>query len=631
MKATATKAAEYVEYQEDKKYAAKNADESINPEGFKNAGKKLSDDEVVVDIDKLSKDIIQKMISYFGIKTETRWTDRGVHMWFKKPKGYKHKGEGICALGFETEWKISKTTKSVTVKRNGVVRPVENEGNRQELPDFLTCVKAADNLLGLGNGDGRNKKLHSHKFKVLNLEDPKKILRFINDNVFTDPLEDEEFSTVTRDEKPDPEKNTPYQLAMQIKKKLKIKKFKNRLYSYDGTCYRDDRDDNVKRLVAMEIAGQSLHYIKEILGQINLHTDPIEEPSEGWDIKFKNGILRNGCWIGVPSYEEFTPYYIDIPYNPEAAAVPIVDEYIDHLTNNDPDYRARLLETLAHTLIVNKDFKRMLAKFFIFIGGGGNGKGTLLRIITEILGQENVTSLSVKQMADERYLVTMQGKLANLGDDLDEEYISTEQMKLLKNISTCDRIQVRRLHEQSFDVELTTSLIFTSNHILKSREKSDSYKRRVDWMPMDKKPSKKDPDFIQKLTTDEAKQYWIRLIVEAYKQLYKNNGFTECKIVSNFNEEYHRLNNHVLDFFEDRPIEHYVSQTKNRVGLGKLESYREYVNWCKEVSLEPYPLGRDKFHAQLLEHYDIDYGRVTIFDGKKETSTTCYKLKKGTK
>ena len=53
---------------------------------------------------------------------------------------------------------------------------------------------------------------------------------------------------------------------------------------------------------------------------------------------------------------------------------------MNHLTNNDESYRTLLFEILGHTLIVDKEVKRMLAKFFIFIGGGGNGKGTLLQI-----------------------------------------------------------------------------------------------------------------------------------------------------------------------------------------------------------------------------------------------------------
>jgi putative DNA primase/helicase len=122
---------------------------------------------------------------------------------------------------------------------------------------------------------------------------------------------------------------------------------------------------------------------------------------------------------------------------------------------------------------------------------------------------------------------------------------------------------------------------------------------------------------------DEAKQYWIRLIVEAYKRLYEHNGFTECEIVSNFNAEYHRLNNHILDFFEENP-------TKDHwIGKGKLESYKQYKEWC-QVNEEQYPLGKEKFHTQLLEHYDLDYGKMNLAKGKKETSTTCYKPKKST-
>ena len=53
------------------------------------------------------------------------------------------------------------------------------------------------------------------------------------------------------------------------------------------------------------------------------------------------------------------------------------------------------------------------------------------------------------------------------------------------------------------------------------------------------KPKKKDKHFISKLTTPEALQYWIRLIVEAYQRLYKNEGFTYSEAVENFNSEYH--------------------------------------------------------------------------------------------
>ncbi len=89
-------------------------------------------------------------------------------------------------------------------------------------------------------------------------------------------------------------------------------------------------------------------------------------------------------------------------------------------------------------------------------------------------------------------------------------------MKVIKNISTCDYVATRNLFEQSKEVELTLSLIFTSNHVLRTWEKGESYRRRVQWCPMFTKPTKKDKRFIEKLTTPDALKYWMKMIVEGY-------------------------------------------------------------------------------------------------------------------
>ena len=141
--------------------------------------------------------------------------------------------------------------------------------------------------------------------------------------------------------------------------------------------------------------------------------------------------------------------------------VPIVDDYINQLTKGEAEYKKLLLEIMAHPLIVDKEFKSLLAKFFIFVGDGGNGKGTLLLIIRRILGAKNCSGLSIKQMTDERYFSTLQNKLCNLGDDVEDEAINHEQMKILKNISTCDFVAARNLFEQSRDSRIDS---FTNIH-----------------------------------------------------------------------------------------------------------------------------------------------------------------------
>ena len=565
----------FIEFDENKKFAKRDADISDTPDCFISAGYLLQEDDLIIDIDSVEKSVIKKIIDHFNIKTQIVWTDRGAHFYFKKPRGFNG-SKKVCPLGFEVEYKHIKNTKANTIKRNGDLRTIENNGVREELPDFFYSRKHLKNLLGMDEGEGRNSALFGHRMKIHDLENWQSILGFINNHIFATSLEEDEFQQVARDGvETEAKKNKEPEVADSLLKKYKVVSYQGKLYWFENDHFIQD-EDKLKRLIFDEVGLKKTRYVDEVIKQMEYRA-PIIKPDKVFDIKLQNGILRDGKFHEI-DYQEFTPYCIDIPYNKNADPVPIVDEYINHLTNHDENYRKKLLEILAHPLIINKNFKRMLAKFFIFVGDGGNGKGTLLLIIREILGYHNCSALSIKNMTDERYFTTMQGKLVNLGDDVQDEAINHEQMKVLKNISTCDYVATRNLFEQSKDIELTLSLIFTSNHILKSFEKGESYRRRVDWCPMYGKPKKKDKHFIEKLTTPEALEYWMKLIVEGYMRLYQNEGFTESEMVTKFNEQYHENNNTVLQYLADYKKDHFI-------GMRSPEAYENYQNWAEENGL----------------------------------------------
>lgn len=561
----------YVEFKEDQKFASVIADKSPMHESFKDAGYCLTAEDLIVDIDTLAKETIEKMIQAFDIKTQIVWTDRGAHMYFKKPKAFKGT-RSVCPLGFEAEYKHLSNTKAITIKRGGVLRTIDNVGVREELPDFLYIRTKLDSLDGLDSGDGRNQKLYAHKFKIMSVHNYKKVLSFINSHIFATPLEAEEFTTIAREEQIRAEKDAEYDVAVQLKNKLKVVKYSDRLYNYDGKRY--VTGEAFTTVVAKHLQGQKIRYIDEVMKQMEYHIENVKAPAAGFDIKFRNGILRDGRWIEVES-SEFTPFYIDLEYNEDATPVESVDEYLTFLTDGDANYRQLILETMAHALIVNPEFKRQLAKFFVFVGNGGNGKGTMLTIMRRILGNENCSSLSPEEMTKESYFTSMQGKLANLGDDIEDKAINEKQMKALKNISTCDYVSSRELYKQSKEVIITTSLVFTSNHLLKSFEKGESYKRRVIWCPMFGTIAKKDPKFITKITTDEALEYWVKLMVDAYYALYENAGFTESDKVQEYNHQYHEENNGTLIFVRDHKPEDFI-------GLRPPEVYDQYEIWAEE-------------------------------------------------
>ncbi|MCM2533287.1 hypothetical protein NDK43_13890 [Neobacillus pocheonensis] len=155
-----------MEFKEGQKHASKNADILDSHEALKDAGYILEETDLVIDIDNLPKETIKSMIDTFGIKTQIVWGNRGCHLYFLKSKNWKGKKDGLTALGFTAEYLTSKNRPNgVTIKQNGVLREIENEGVREPLPECLEPVKA-DPLFGLSEGDGRDSKLYAHKFKV---------------------------------------------------------------------------------------------------------------------------------------------------------------------------------------------------------------------------------------------------------------------------------------------------------------------------------------------------------------------------------------------------------------------------------------------------------------------------------
>ena len=597
----------YVEYKEGTKHAGTNADISETMDSFKDCGLLLTDDDIVVDIDHLSKDVIKDLIKDFGIKTRVVWTDRGAHLWFKKPPWFTKRKDGVCRLGFEIEMKNKQSSPNgITVKRNGVPRQIDNPDVQQFLPAIFKVdpkVKYED-LTNLDEGDGRNKKLFAHRRMLdkMNAPDVDRIIAFINYHVFQTPLESSELENILRD-MPRPEDGMDERaiIADMVINECRAVNFSGTIWWFRNNQYVSDTN-NVRliRRIYTQCEGKPTSFVDEVIKQIAYRSEYIPDETV-FPIRFKNGILRKGKFIQMKDYLQFTPYFIDVQYDPETQPVQIVDDYINNLTGGDESYRSLLLEIIGYVMITDPERIRSLGKFFMFRGDGANGKGTLLQIMKKVYGANNCTNLSIKQMVDDRFKVTMLGKLANLGDDIEAEAINNDQLKVLKNISTADTVSTRRLYSESQSATFTVKLYFTTNSDIRSFEKGYAYKRRIVWLPMFNKVETPDPEFISKITTDEALRYWIRLIVEGYMRLYENRRWTECKVVKDYNDQYHEDNNPCLLFAKD------LDPKTEIIGKTVREIEQAFHDWDTDNS---------KFSSKLFKAAVWDLYRIGLGRGK---------------
>lgn len=580
----------FIRFEKDTKHIEGSEGSEINEidnthEGWDDAGYILEDNDLVVDIDNLPQDVVKILLSKFNITTQTVWSNEdekeghhGVHLYFKKPDGFKG-GTKVCALGFPVEYKTKQVTKYVTIKRHGNLRRIENEGIREELPDCLKPhpKKAYNDLLGYSDGDGRNNAIFKHKVQILTYPQWRSMLSFINEYVFDEPLPEEEMKDILREQDIKPTKDNQYQMTTVIMRELGIVKYSGVIYFKHGSFYSDNQDI-LERLIWNRCEGMNSNYVNEILKQIHGRAKLIPDETI-FPIKFNNGIIKAGEFIPMV-YTDFTPYNIEIDYKPDAKPVKAVDDYLDHLTNSDPDYRLFIGEILGHTLIKDPVVKNTMGYIFFFIGKGGNGKGTLLKIIEKILGAKNVSHLKIQQMVKEQYISSINHKLANLGDDVKDKAIDQDEIEILKNISTCDGVAIRKLYEESKSATPTATLIFTTNHLIKSFEKGDSTRRRLMWCPMYTKVTKKDPKFLPSITTTEALEYWVKIMVEGYLRLYRNGEMTHNEPVFVETTKYHEENNLSQLFVDDLTLEDVVDQKPYNL-------YQMYERWCEEEGINP--------------------------------------------
>lgn len=586
--------AQYIEYVKGKKYPPKDAEISFDLDAFDDAGYLFKPEDLVVDIDELDKETIRDLINRFNIRTEIVWTDRGAHLYFKMPKGFR-RNQSICALGFKIEYKYLKgKNKSITIKRNGIVRDIENPGKREELPDFFMPGKY-DNLLGVSQGN-RNNSLYKLKSKIFTLENSREILKFVNERIFDEPLDDREFEQVAREESFQAEKGLETQTADLIMQQMSPYLYRNKLYLREGDVYISD-DNLIDRIIYDYCQGMNTAYQEEVKKQLQKRCPYIPPDKTDFKIKLNNGYLYKGKFYDLIT-NSFTPYNIEIDYYPDTEPVQVVDDYINQLTGGDKEYREFLLEMIANTLVVDKGLIRSIGKFYIMVGDGGNGKGTFLQIIKKILNPENCSSLSLTDLEDERYIYNLVDKLVNLGDDIENKPITERSGKLLKNLSTADNVMIRKMRHNAEPVEMIATLIFTSNHVIKSFDKSYGLGRRITWLPMFSKPETIDPQFIEKLTTRPALEYWIKLIVEAYTRLYKRGYMPECKILNEYKDDYLIENNNSLLFLQnldDLDLDHVKPKT----------IFLEYENWCENNGETPVS------RKQLLETIRKEKGFVS--------------------
>lgn len=565
---------------------------STDHTNYKDAGIILNNRIVIVDFDDEESAKVGNLI-YQRYPTLRVKTSRGIHLYYQKPKfvlikNWTHK---LTSCGIEVDYKTGNKQQGI-IKQKGCLREMDNAhllGKWDQLPMLpleLHPSKLKQLLLGLKDGQGRNSFLYTHLLAVREMyqdvtnDQIQQLATFIEQNVFASPLDRGELDKLIesvlsktvheiKNKFLDPKDviTTSEVLAAEFK----IKYYNQSLYF--KTPNNGWISDNNKLLRAIDKRIKlKPRQQNELLKRLEVDAELIEQ--DEFAIRFNNGYSLDASNEVVPVESEFTPFNLDVVYD-ASAYDEHVDSFLDFVTKGRKDLRLVLEEMFGHILMTHSFPHKA---FFLSGESGANGKSTLLEMLNSFIGELGHT-LSLEDFNESFQIATLDGKLANIGDDIDAAYL--ERSKNFKTLVSGNTISVRKLYGEPFKLKNKATLIFTCNEMPTFKDKSGGIARRLVIIPFENKVTKVDPLIDQKLSSENAKSYLLKLALEGLERISKS-GISYSKTIEDVTRQYLTENDSVLSFL-------YEKEGKNESIEGKTVDtvFLQYQIYCEDNGFKP--------------------------------------------
>lgn len=552
----------------------------------------LAENTILVDLDDGKQaEILMNIVENLQLDCKVIDTTRGKHFLFHNTKIKSCSTHSTLAVGLTADIKVGFKSSYEVLKVNGEERFIEwdaEEGHDyQEIPKWLFPVKTKADFLTMDAGDGRNQALFNYILTLqssgFTVEECRECITLLNRYVLKEPLSDSELEVILRDDafkKPiffDGNTLLHEKFAEYLKNAKHIVKINNQLHIFkDGIYvpgYRAIEGEMIQLIPHLRDAQR-----KEVLKYLELIAEPAKAADANF-IAFKNGVYDVAHEVMVPpSPDLILTNRIEHNFNP-AAYSELMDSTLNKLACQDKDIRALLEECVGYCFYRRNE----LGKAFILTGDKSNGKSTFLDVVAAILGEDNISTLDIKELGDRFSTSMMFGKLANIADDIGDDFLQGTQVSVFKKVVTGNRIKAERKGQDPFEFSPYVKILASANEIPRMKDKTGAVLRRLVIIPFNATFSKDDPDYRPFIKYDlmqpEALEYMIALGMEGLKRVISNRAFTVPTLVQEQLDEYEESNNPIIAFLKDVELSELENEPTSDV-------YRRYNLFCTENSLQ---------------------------------------------
>ncbi len=490
---------------------------------------------------------------------------------------------------------------------------IKDDGTLDEIPFYDLPLNSNFNFLNMESGDGRQSGLFTYMNPVkaagYSYEEYKTVAELIDRFIFKQSLGDE-FENAIRKEAWDALNQNyldgKFNHALfgdQLISELKLISVNGDIYTYSGGIYVPKDINDMNSIIINKIPELKINQRRETIEFIRGRCAKKLTRNNLKRVNVKNGIIEFTPNRETKNYDvtllNHTPDIIEFrqfnaEYRPDVE-YPLLDETLNKVFCGDQDLINLFYEIIGYLMMDHVNFH----KAFFLVGKPSGGKSNVLKMIINFVGQQNVSTLSLKDFNDKFRLSGIVHKICNISADLDQ--ITVTESGTFKSLVTGDGVIVEEKYGRSYTYYNTAKLLFGCNTLPHFIDKVGVMRRPI-IIPFRHKFSKSDSDFNpfidEDLSTPECMSYLLNKGIEGYKRLYLNNGFSEPKAVKKELEKFKINNSNVLTWMSESEFDEEGLQRELIKDL-----YRKYTEFCLRNNNNPQ--SRRSFVDEIINEFDF--------------------------
>ena len=341
--------------------------------------------------------------------------------------------------------------------------------------------------------------------------------------------------------------------------------------------------------------------------QVIRHFD-VEAVNSKHILNCRNGILDlNTHQLTSHSPHALSTVKVPINYNPQADC-PKFNAFLEEIV---PEECVKLVYEMIGYCLHNT---AELHKAFILLGEGRNGKSTLLMAITRLLGTQNVSSIPLQMLEDDRFAAAdLYGKLANIYADIPDTPL--RKCDMFNCIVTGDKIRVQQKYERAFEFIPSTTQIFSCNKIPASYTHTEGYFRRLLMIPFpnsfDGKRSQS--EILAEIASPAELEGVLITALSVFMGVRDRGAFSVPEVSQKALADYKQINEPALRFLS----EHVVADQGD---IKRSSLYSAYKKWLEAAEPSRKPLSDRKFYTFVRKMFPNVKEGQTRHQGRRSRS-----------